>query len=116
MTSPRPSDDPPADLPVPTHPHREYVHDHAAALLRYLEEGGGVRFHQQRQYPQAGQLTLTFVVESEGFDALERDERRERGALVSWVWMPKRGLSRRAVPPRRDARGGRGGGSAPPPS
>jgi hypothetical protein len=33
---------------------------------------------------------------------------------VSWVWMPKHGLSRRALSPRRDARGAPGGGSAPP--
>jgi hypothetical protein len=78
MTSPRPSDDPPVDLPVPTHPQREYIRDHAAALLRYIEAGGGVRFHRQRQHPQPGQLTLTFVIEPRDFDALERDERRER--------------------------------------
>ena len=52
MTSPRADDDRPLPLRVPTSPQRERIHDHAAALLRYLEAGGGVRFHEARQHPQ----------------------------------------------------------------
>ncbi len=92
----RPDMDGPRPLEVPTEPKRSYLLDQLRALIRYVDEGGGVELHTRHRGDD--RLHVTFKVYRSPHQKIAKEIRDERTGDQPWVWMPKRGLGRRRRP------------------